>query len=70
MKMQSHQVLLFDLSFINLKPVTVKMEIDSSTRLLVHSLIKTFASIFLLLTFTKQMVNFANHQKRGVIEYA
>lgn len=53
----------FDLSFINLKPVTVNMEVDNSTRLLVHSLIKTFASIFLLITFTKQMVNFANHQK-------
>ena len=56
-------IFTFDLSFINLKPVTVKMEIDNSTRLLVHSLIKTFASIFLLITFTKQMVNFANHQK-------
>lgn len=56
-------VFTFDLSFISLGPVTVEMKIDNDTRLKVHSLIKTFATLSVLFTFVKQMSSFTGRQK-------
>jgi len=44
----------FDLSFIGLQPVTVDMEIDEHSRLLIQGYIKLFASIAVVYTFIKE----------------
>ena len=43
----------FDLGFIGIEPVTVDMEVNEHTRLLIHGYIKLFASVMVVYTFIK-----------------